>query len=391
MKPRHWMKRGYERATIVILAHLTDLHVTKYGARMTDAQMGRYRLARGAGWESVWEDAGWRIDVRWALGRVRWRDAFRLVDSRERVHRSFKAKGGISYGQLVDGLKRLREIRLRTDALELARRFPGPQEVERLLAEDPENGNVRFCAVAHAVRKDAPDWLVLTGDLTDDGEGYELIKAGLSPFIQKRRFICIPGNHDVYPTPPVWNARRFRKSENQKRVLWENFAAGVGVPVNRPSVQSLGEGVLLAPLDSCHPSSVPGSSSGLVLKEQLQSVGRELEHYPGKTLRLACLHHSLLTPSRQGLGFSVYQPGMKARNSQKILKQLSGLGMAVVMSGHRHLGYKQQTRRGPLHLGAPSTTYGCRSGAKPFYWRLETLRTTLASIQQAPIPALASI
>ncbi len=375
----------------MVIAHLTDLHVSKYGIRMSELSAGRYRAATGAGWEPVWSSQGWRIDVRWAAGRTRWRDAYRLVDGEDRVHELLKDRNESGGHRLLDRLKRLREIRLKTSCAALARRRPNAAELEWLLREDPRNGNLRFCALAETLRRDRPDWLIITGDLTDDGEGYELLLAGLAPFIQERRLICIPGNHDVYATPPVWNDARFLKTESKKREAWEQFNCRLILPNPQGCLQPLGEGVVLARLDSCHASRIPGSTSGRVSEEQLQVLEQELSQVGRKVLRFACLHHSLLNPAKQGLGLVAFQPGMKLRNSRRTLKRMARLGIALVMNGHRHVGYKHQAPEGPLMVSAPSSTYGCRTGVKPFYWRLEALHTALHSIHQRFIPSLVAV
>ena len=46
--------------------------------------------------------------------------------------------------------------------------------LDALLAEDPINSNIRFCAVAYALRDANPDWILISGDLTDDGVGHDL-------------------------------------------------------------------------------------------------------------------------------------------------------------------------------------------------------------------------
>lgn len=372
----------------MIVAHITDLHISKYGLRMTNLSTGRLRAARGMGWETFLEDSGWRIDYRPAQDQARIRNAFRLVDGEGQVHKIIKAKHTTLASAIIAQLLRLRDLRMQTRCDALAADFPENDKVKKLLARDPDNGNIRFCAVISALHQNQPDWVVITGDLTDDGVGYDLIKLGLGPFIAQRRLICLPGNHDIYPTPPVWNDKRLRTSETKKRQVWQDFMASIGQPVSEAFVQDLGEGVVLARLDSCHPSRIPGSSSGLITPEQIRAIAEQLAAHDASTLRLACLHHPLMPMPYKGLNIGSYQPGMRLRNGRRTFKHLLKFGFSVIMSGHRHVGYHFQHPAGPVTLSAPSTTYGCRSGAKPFYWSLDLIKGRIRGIQPTPIATL---
>jgi 3',5'-cyclic AMP phosphodiesterase CpdA len=371
----------------VIIAHLTDLHVSKYGARMT---MLRGKTAKGRLWEPFWEEAGWRIEIRGAEG-LRIRDAFRLVDNEDRVHRVAKVQTGSNRKVVLDTLRQLRDLRLQTSCENLAQRIPSSRQLMQFLRQDPDNGNLRFCLMAQALQRDNPDWVVITGDLTDDGVGYGLLKTGLARFIETRRLICIPGNHDIYPTPPVWNDKELRQTEKRKRQLWSAFAAEIGLNPDESGVHELAKNVLLARLDSCHPSRVPGSASGYVPPQQLEKISDQLRNYSPRALRLACLHHPVGQLPYKKIGLSLYQPGMRLRNGQSIFTHLKDFGFSVAMTGHRHVGYHYQPLAGPVSLSAPSTTYGCRTGVKPFYWCLEIFQEAIRSIQPVSIQALAHI
>jgi 3',5'-cyclic AMP phosphodiesterase CpdA len=375
----------------MIIAHLSDFHISQYGACMTNFKTGRRRVAKGPGWVPFWEDGGWRIDVRLAAGRIRLHDAFRLIDREGLVHRIYKVKGLPSVSAIFDDLRRLRDIRSLTHCDYLAAHFPDEGETARLLQGDPGNGNVRFCAVAHTLRRDNPDWVIVTGDLTDDGLGYELVAAGLAPFLERGRLICIPGNHDVYPTPPFWNDKHFMKSAREKRRRWADFAGRLGLPASGSYVYPLGQGVLLAHFDSCHPSTVPGSASGLVRIHELNHIDQLLKNSQAASLKLACLHHPVSPLRVKGLGLAAFHPGMRLRNAKRMQEHLKKMGFAVVMDGHRHMGYQYQVSTGPMYLSAPSTTYGCRLGAKPFYWRLNVRQASIQSIHKAPIGLLARV
>ncbi len=376
----------------MIIAHLSDLHISRFGTSLTQTRALSRAATEGDPWETIREEAGgWRIQaLRATQSRLRWKDRLRLVDPSGIIHDAIKIKKG-EEEQSVAGLVALMERRQRVSAGALAASFPSAQELAALLAEDWDNGNLRFCAVAHQLRRDAPDWLLVTGDLTDDAEGFELIEAGFAPFIEARRLVCIPGNHDIYPSPPLVTSPSARKTEAGKRRLWGTFAARVGMPAGGSHVAMLGPSVALACLDSCHPPRIPASASGLVQLHELPQVVGALDTLAGaEGLRLACLHHHITNPPRTALGSSPFQPGMRLRNARSVLEALSGAGVSVIMNGHRHLGYRYQPAGGPLFLSAPSTTMGCQSGQPPFYWQINVGPEGLGAIREVPIEALAA-
>ncbi|MBN1595573.1 metallophosphoesterase [candidate division FCPU426 bacterium] len=370
----------------MIIAHLSDLHIARFGIRMTDLHHGRNRLAAGTGWLPYKEKNGWRIDFRKAHRRARLYDAYRLVDVNNCVHKTVKIKGGRSKRTALDHLQRLWDLRINCSSDRLLQDFPDYKEAVNLLRLDPENGNLRFCVLAHVLRRQRPDWLVITGDLTDDGEGYGLIRLGFEPFIANKRLVCIPGNHDIYPSPAVWNSPPFVKSSLEKKTLWRRFQNSIGFTDPQQLVVNLGEGIVLACLDSCHPSRIPFSASGWIPLEQVDKLSAQLALCDPKAGRLACMHHPI---SKNGL--TSYLPGMRLRNAKKIFSRLNKLKFQIVMCGHQHFGYQLQPAKGPMALSAPSTIFGCRSGAQPFYWLLEVAQSTIQTIHGSPIPQFACL
>jgi len=77
---------------------------------------------------------------------------------------------------------------------------------------------------------------------------------------------------------------------------------------------------------------------------------------------------------------------MRLRNAKRVFTLMQELGFHLVMNGHRHVGYRYHPARAPLFLSAPSSTIGCRSGQKPYYWRIEVGREGLGAVREVPIP-----
>lgn len=371
----------------MIIAHLSDFHICAYGARLTQLQdMPSRATPVGRGWETIRREGDWRIQKRRASqSSFRIRDQVRLVDDNGIVHRVTKTLWGVGENRAIDELLRLIEVRRRNTPQGLAADFPGERELEQRLAHDPDNLNLRFCAVAHAMSRDKPDRIVITGDLTDDAEGFELILRGFESFFERGQISCVPGNHDIYGTPPLWVRQAHRKKEAEKRMLWATFASSVGLPAKGSYVRELGDGVLLAAFDTCHRATLPGSASGMVHERDLQKVARELDGL-GRQVRIACLHHHVVNPPLRHVGFAPIQTGMRLRNAKRVYEALKELRFQLVMSGHRHVGYRYHPANSPLFLSAPSSTIGCRSGEKPYYWRIEVEGDSVGSVQEVPIP-----
>ncbi|HNZ21775.1 MAG TPA: metallophosphoesterase [Polyangiaceae bacterium] len=369
----------------MIIAHLSDFHISRHGSRLTQLQDAAWRANGESGWETIRRVGDWRIQTR-PPKRLHIHHRLRLVDDIGVVHRVMKVgRGYRSKTESIDMLLTFLEARERTTPQALAQKFPSTRQLERLLSLDPDNINLRFCAVAHAIRRAKPDHLVVTGDVTDDAEGFELVLEGFEPFFSTGRVSIVPGNHDVYPSPPLWVAKKYRKTEAAKRMLWATFSSSLGLPPSGSHVRVLERGVLLVCLDSCHRARVLGSASGLVPMGDLHEMARQLDA-SGKGIRIACLHHHILNFPAKGLGIAPLQPGMRLRNAKEVYAQLKELGFRLVMNGHRHVGYRFHPAMAPLFLSSPSSTIGCRSGARPYYWQIEVDRHGLHQVKECPIP-----
>ncbi len=358
----------------MLIAHLSDLHVSRYGEHVTSLRTSlRSKQVRGdEDWEDVGGLDGWGIQRR---RRWRWRlreseDALelRLVDDKGYVQERLKGHRG-DERTLRHELETIARERQLTEHARLARRLPSAERVEELLAEDPANTNLKFLRAAYVLHQDKPDWIVVTGDVTDDGIGFDLVEAALRPWIDTGRFIAIPGNHDVYESPPLVVPPHERKGVDDKRKLWAPFSELIGMPGEGPWVRELGEGLTLAAIDSCTPAWTPLSASGEVPRSELDALTRLLDDVGGK-MRIAMLHHHVVNPPILAFGRAPWQLGMRLRNAKEVYDYFVEQKFEAVLNGHRHVGYRYHPAWAPLFLSAPSSTLGCRTGSEPYYWRL---------------------
>lgn len=370
----------------MILVHISDLHVSRFGARLASLQDAPRRVANGRGWDVVRTEGQWSIQARLANGKLPLRSRFRLVDDLGVVHRVLRVRKGEEPARhAIDALLRLMELRQSCSPQALAREFPSSGKLKKLLQADPDNLNLRFCAVAQAVVRENPDHVVISGDLTDDADGFELILEGLGSFFERGQVTCVPGNHDIYPSPPLWVSRTQRKSEADKRALWAGFAGHVGLPPSGAFVRPLSSRLVIVGLDSCHRPPLPGSASGLVPGQELKRLRQELAG-DKKGVRIACLHHHVINPPVRFTGLPPLQAGMRLRNAKDVFETLRELQFDLVMNGHRHVGYRFHPPRSPLYLSAPSATIGCRSGEPPYYWRVQVEADGIGTIREVEIP-----
>lgn len=375
----------------LVIAHLSDLHVSRYGEHVTSLRTSlRSRQGReDEDWQTVADLDGWLIQRR-AKWRWRFRDTddaleLRLLDDDGYVQQRRKGSRA-DESTLRAELEAITRERHLAHFSRLARSLPGRAKVEELLIEDPTNTNLRFLRAAHIVREMNPDWVLVTGDVTDDGIGYPMVEAALAPFIDKQRLLAIPGNHDVYDSPPFVVPPQDRKDVKKKRALWAPFARTLGLPEEGPWVHDLGEGVLACAVDSCTPAWTPLSASGEVTVESLHALGRLVEGLD-HPVKLALLHHHVVNPPILHVGRASWQLGMRLRNARDVFDFFVAERFKAVLNGHRHLGYRYHPPWAPLFLSAPSATLGDRTGVRPYFWRVEIDGGELVSVKEQALTA----
>ncbi|MEO6950513.1 MAG: metallophosphoesterase [Polyangia bacterium] len=365
----------------LVLAHISDLHVSRFGEHVTSLRtraMHGTRAKEGKPWELLGRAAGWRIEHQ--------AHTIRLVDDFGIVHATRRCKPS-EHDDMLAQLSMLALERTRTEHSRLAARLPSQLEVEQLLVEDPGNTNLLFCRLAHRLRVEQPDWIVLTGDVTDDGVGYDLVLAGLAPFVARGRVLAIPGNHDIYDSPWLVVPGHARKKRVDKRAAFSRFAADLGLPPTWPWVRELADGIVMCGLDSCLPARTPLSASGAIDPAALTQLRDELAALPEGACKLAMLHHHVVNPPTRAIGIAPLQLGLRLRNARQMYDWFCQERFAGVFNGHRHLGYRYHPSHAPLFVSAPSSTLGCRSGAAPgpFYWRVEIVDRQIRSVTERKI------
>jgi 3',5'-cyclic AMP phosphodiesterase CpdA len=378
-----------------VLAHVSDLHVSTFGDTLHDRKHLVKRSARVADvaevrWETAWDEAGWRV--------LRERNARRakvqIVDPEGYAHDVPSVKDG---GGMLDPVERAAAKACRLEARRagtLARSEPTDGALALLQANTPANSNVRCLRAARAVAADGVDAVLVTGDLTDDGEGYELVEAAFSPWREHGRLFAVPGNHDIYRFPVATTARP-KPTEEGKRAAWRAFAGRIGltldpcgawfVPIPEASAAIVG-------LDSCARAQRRFfRHNGAIGEEQIAYLHRlaATPEWRDARHRLVALHHHVV-PLPHGVGRKPpTEIGMRLDDARAAAEAFDAIGATLVMHGHRHVSEQRQPAGSNFRiLASPSLTLGCRSGDVPSYWRVELGEHAHATRVRIPVAAI---
>jgi 3',5'-cyclic AMP phosphodiesterase CpdA len=362
-----------------VLAHVSDLHVSAFGDTFHDRAHLVKRTARVADtapvrWETCWAEGGWRALRERGGGR---RAKIQVVDPQGYSHSVPSAKEA---GGVLDPIERAAAKACHLDARRaatLAAAPPGDGALGVLERATPENANLRCMRAARAVEANGVDAVVITGDLTDDGEGYELVEAAFAPWKKRGRLFAVPGNHDLYLFP-IAGSTRPKPTAEAKRAAWRDFAARLGLQIDEcgawHSVIPDASTVLVG-LDSCarpqrrffrHNGAIGEAQVAYLRTVAATAAWKDARH------RIVALHHHVV-PLPHGIGRGApSEIGMRLDDSRTVAHVLDELGATIVMHGHRHVSEERQPAGSNFRiLASPSLTLGCRSGDVPSFWRVD--------------------
>jgi 3',5'-cyclic AMP phosphodiesterase CpdA len=206
-----------------------------------------------------------------------------------------------------------------------------------------------LATAAESVMARAPRFLLISGDLTKDGEraNHEALAASLERFVEAGiRVYVVPGNHDVLnPTP-----RRYEgdKEIPVPNVTPEEFASiyaryGYGSAIAKdPSslsyVAELEPGLWLLAMDACRWDLNAGRKSehtgGSFPQARVDWIRARLEEAKAKGVAvIGMMHHGLLEHFEgQKAEFSEYV----VDDHEKVARMLASYGVRVVFTGHFH-------------------------------------------------------
>lgn len=349
----------------MLILQISDLHLSRYGEPTTWTQRDE---DDGERWEDIHSWSGWHIEgCRDRKGRP---DDLRLVDPQGLVHkiRSWPSRKA---DKAISALLSLAMDRQRTSAEELVKHRPTTEDLEALLRVDPTNNNLRFLRLVDDIHALDPEVLLLTGDITNDGFGYELVRHYLAPWISKESFYAVPGNHDTYDMFP--RIGRYQRTA-AKEQSYADFASACDLePGEAGTYLRLFGDTAVVGINSCMMPRTPLSASGAVSKEQLAWLA-ELGNDPvftGCRLRIGLMHHHLLRMPYTVGKRNPLEAGMRLRNAVDTMEVLTEARMDIIFNGHRHHGYVVKLPGRPMVISGPSSTMGCKAMGRCYAWRLD--------------------
>jgi Icc protein len=361
----------------LVFAHVSDLHVSAFGDTFHDRKHQVRRSVRVADteavrWETYWEEAGWRV----LHARGARRGKLQIVDPEGYAH---PLPGRKDHTGLSDPVERAAAQACRLEArraVTLAQGSPSRGALEIMHAATPSNSNLRLLRAAAELPADI-DGVLITGDLTDNGDGYEVVLSAFERFQRHKMLFSVPGNHDKYLFP-LRGSTRPPPTHESKAMAFGAFAAACDLALEPCGAwaRSLPEhDVMLIGLDSCaRKQRAFYRHNGAVGPEQLAFL-RDLSATPSFKAarhRIVMLHHHVV-PLPQGVGRKApSEIGMRLDDSRAAAEAFDAAGITLVLHGHRHVSEQRQPAGANFTiLAAPSFTLGCKSGDGPSYWRIE--------------------
>jgi 3',5'-cyclic AMP phosphodiesterase CpdA len=376
-------------------AHVSDLHVSTFGDTLHDRAHLIKRTARvlDAGeprFEVCWEEAGWRV----MRARAAKKADVVLIDPEGYGHPIPTAREA---GGLLDPVERAASKACRLEARKastLAPSAPGEGALAQMLETTPHNTNLRCLRAARAVVESGVDAVVLTGDATDDGDGWELVEAAFERWSARGRLLPIPGNHDLYLFPIASSARP-RPTHESKRKRWHQAAARAGLGLDPCGAwhRVLPEAdAVFVGLDSCaRKQRTFFRQNGAIGPEQLAWLRRLAATPEWRDVRhriVMCHHH--VVPLPVGVGKRApTEIGMRLDDGKAFAETLAEVGATLIMHGHRHVSERRHPAGYDFELfAAPSLTLGCKSGDSPSFWKIELDRRVHAERVRVPVAAM---
>lgn len=248
------------------------------------------------------------------------------------------------------------KIVIATDLHYLAEELSGNRGQAFIEMTEKEDGRVLHYswevldAFIDDMRREKPDLLVLSGDLTLDGEkkSHEELVECLEPLLDEGiQIAVIPGNHDINNH----NARRYKGSETEPvesvtaeefRQIYADFgyiAADSRDPASLSYLYKVDPYYWLLLIDSCQydPRNLNGGAIGLETYRWMEEVLEESWEQGAQVIAVS--HHNLLDQS----GVSqVFYDDCTIEHNEELIRRLSDYDVRLHLSGHLHLQHYMQ-------------------------------------------------
>jgi len=225
--------------------------------------------------------------------------------------------------------------------------LPANKDLQHYLASDRklilESDDI-FKSFTKEVFKEKPDFLLIPGDLTKDGEkiSHTKLTSILDTFrVKGIKVLVIPGNHDINNSQSysyVGNAKTpvANVSANEFKKIYRNFGYKNAVALDQNSLSYVYEpvkGLWIMGIDACHyyPKS---ETSGSLSSENLKWIKSIVQKAQTENkILLAMMHHGIV---EHFIGQSSIFPEYLVSDWQNISDSMANEGLKIVFTGHFH-------------------------------------------------------
>lgn len=219
-----------------------------------------------------------------------------------------------------------------------------------------------LAALVADLRAQAPDWITVSGDLTNLGLESEFRRARqwLDRLAAPERLLVIPGNHDA-TVPGAWE-----RGAPHWEPYWRGDAPHSGSATAFPVLRRRGPLALIGLSTAI--ASPPGRAVGEVGAAQRERLAGVLRQTRSEGLcRVLILHHPLLA--------GTVKPRKRLLDSEALCALLAAEGVELVIHGHGHRSHHLQleTRDGSAPvIGVPSASSARDEYAAYHLYRIES-------------------
>jgi len=190
------------------------------------------------------------------------------------------------------------------------------------------------------------DFVLIPGDLTNDGEPWNLDTIKMVLDNLKIPYYVVLGNHDLSPIQMNPDKPPF-SSVSKSTFVWAFQGHGFNSPKSWWSTDPV-EGLHIIGLDS----TVPGSWGAHISDAQLRWLEKDLSENNTK-INIILLHHGLVADTKYD--HTDAWGKFLVDNAEEVLKILKRHQVKFVIHGHHHLS-NVQTVDGITHFASPSTS-----------------------------------
>lgn len=178
-------------------------------------------------------------------------------------------------------------------------------------------------AATHHIRDEAPDLIVVAGDLTMDGRRSEFDAAAAWLKTLPDPILAVPGNHD---TPFVGPGELLTRFTRPWRRFSDRFGTEDGAAWRAP-------GIIVTSLNTARAAQLRWNwSKGAVSRTQIRRVSAALSGAPREDLKVVVCHHPLM----EVLGGPMTA---RVRGGVNAANHFVRAGADIVLSGHIHLPF----------------------------------------------------